>query len=57
MGVAGATVIAYWFEKVAIVIYLKQKHNIGFNDYSDKKWYIGYVSILLITCFLKYSFL
>jgi Polysaccharide biosynthesis C-terminal domain len=55
MGVAGATVIAYWFEKVAIVIYLKQKHNIGFNDYGDKKWYIGYVSLLLITYFLKYS--
>jgi hypothetical protein len=53
IGVAGATVIAYWFEKIAIAIYLKRNHNIDFSDYSDKNWYILYVSILLITFWVK----
>jgi O-antigen/teichoic acid export membrane protein len=56
IGVAAATVIAYWFEKIAIVIYLKRKYNLDFSDYSDKKWYIAYVSILFISYCCKNHF-
>ncbi len=56
VGVAGATVIAYAFEKAAIALYLKQKHKIDFTDYGDKKWYLFYVIVLLLTYFCKIPF-
>ncbi|MEN9611366.1 MAG: hypothetical protein RLZZ628_2180 [Bacteroidota bacterium] len=54
IGVAAATVFAYWFEKIAIVVYLKRKHNIDFADYGDKNWYMSYISILFLTYAIKH---
>jgi hypothetical protein len=56
IGVAGATVIAYAFEKVAIVLYLKRKYKLNFEDYGDKNWYIAYVIMLLLVYSCKITF-
>ncbi len=53
IGVAGATMLAYWFEKIAIVVYLKRKHGIKLSDYTDVKVYISYVVVFLIFYWVK----
>ena len=52
VGIAFGTVIAYWFEKIAISIYLHFKHKISFREYTPVDWFIGYSILLLIAYFL-----
>lgn len=47
-GIAFGTVIAYGFEKIAHVIYLKKQHGIAFGDYTNLKWYWGYSLLLAL---------
>ena len=50
-GIALATVIAFSFEKVVYIVYLKRKYQIGWSRYTDLKWFGGY-SIALILAFI-----
>ncbi|MFK7932309.1 MAG: polysaccharide biosynthesis C-terminal domain-containing protein [Saprospiraceae bacterium] len=52
VGIAFGTVIAYAFEKVAHVWYLRKYHQIRFAQYVDVKWFWGYTLILTLTYFL-----
>lgn len=47
VGIAFGTVIAYLFEKIAIVIYLHFKHNISVVKYTPVGWFAGYSFLLL----------
>ena len=51
VGIAFGTVIAYWFEKIAIAFYLHYKHGIGLGAYTPVVWFFGY-SILLLLSYL-----
>ncbi len=47
-GVAFATVLAFLFEKVGMMIYLKWKYGLAVSEYMDWQWLLGYVLLLLI---------
>jgi len=49
VGIAIGTVIAYWFEKIAIAAYLQFKHGIGFGKYTPVKCFLGYSVLLLLS--------
>ena len=51
VGIALGTVVAYSFEKIMYVVYLRRKHQIAFGDYVDGKWFAGY-SLLLILIYV-----
>ena len=51
VGIAFGTVIAYWFEKLAIGIYLYFKHGISWGKYTPVGWLVGY-SLILVLAFL-----
>lgn len=54
-GIALGTVIAYGFEKVAHIIYLKRQHGIHFGDYTHQTWYWTY-SLILIFVYIGVEF-
>ena len=47
-GIAMATVVAFFFEKIALMVYLKRKYSIAVHAYTPLRWYILYASLLLI---------
>ena len=51
VGVAFATFAAYLFEKVAIAFVVRRKFGIGFSEYTDVKWLLGY-SLALICVYI-----
>ena len=51
MGIAAGTVVAFWFEKALISIYLYRKHRIPVGAYVDLRWYLSY-SAVLVGCFI-----
>ena len=52
IGVALATVFAYFLEKILLVVYLKQKENINLSDYTVISWWIVYSLGLIIAFFV-----
>jgi O-antigen/teichoic acid export membrane protein len=52
VGVALATVFAYFLEKILLVIYLKQKENITLSDYTPISWWMVYSLGLIIAFFI-----
>lgn len=50
-GIAMGTVVAYTFEKVVYIIYLKKNFGIAFQHYTDLRW-LGFYSVALFVAFL-----
>lgn len=46
-GLAFSVVICFWFEKVALILYLEQKLGMRTDDWLDLKWYGWYTALLL----------
>jgi O-antigen/teichoic acid export membrane protein len=46
-GVAWSVVLANWFEKIALALYLRQKHNIPVQQWLDIRVYAIYAAILV----------
>lgn len=55
VGVAIATVIAYWVEKVSIIVYLYTKMGIRPNSYIPLKTYTIYIVLTLFAILINYS--
>ena len=51
IGIAFGTVAAFWFEKIAIAIYLHFKHEISFENYTPVGWFLGYSFLLVLSYF------
>lgn len=51
-GIAWATVAGFLLEKLLMIIILKKKYDIGFQDYTDVKLYVLY-SLLLIAAYFS----
>ena len=49
VGVAYATIIAYFLEKLLLVIYLRVKMNIPMSQYTSIRWFTLYTVAILIT--------
>jgi O-antigen/teichoic acid export membrane protein len=47
-GVAWSTVIAFWFEKIALIWYLEQKKGISTAKWLDIRIYLGYCGLLFL---------
>ncbi len=54
VGVAFATFIAYLFEKIAIAMVVKRKHEISFSEYTNVKW-LGIYSFTLICVYVFFT--
>ncbi|MBK8348295.1 MAG: polysaccharide biosynthesis C-terminal domain-containing protein [Saprospiraceae bacterium] len=48
-GLAMATVVAYFVQKVILIIYNKVYNNISLDQYVDIRYYLGYVIVLIFT--------
>jgi O-antigen/teichoic acid export membrane protein len=46
-GLAWSAVLAFWFEKIALIVYLECKTDLRTRDWLDLRWYISYVLVLL----------
>ena len=58
-GIAWATVAGFLLEKILMIIILKNKYGIGFQDYTEVKLYILYSFLLIAAYFIQrigYSF-
>ena len=49
-GVAWATVIGFLIEKILMILFLKKRYSIDFQDYTNVKIYLFY-SILLVAAY------
>ena len=50
-GVAWATVIGFLIEKILMILFLKKRYNIDFQDYTNVKFYLFYSIILIASYF------
>ena len=48
MGIVWATVIAYLIDKLALMAYLKYRTGIGPARYTDLRWYLGYLVVMVV---------
>lgn len=55
-GLAFATVVAYFVQKVILLIYNYRKYHIRFNQYVDVKYYTIYMGLLILTFILTFNF-
>ncbi len=54
-GVAWALVLGFLLEKILIILFLKKRYNIDFQDYTNVKLYFIYSLILILSYFIQVS--
>ncbi|MBL7825381.1 MAG: polysaccharide biosynthesis C-terminal domain-containing protein [Saprospiraceae bacterium] len=54
-GLAWSVVLAFWVEKLGLIVVLKRKYGIAAREWIDWKWYVAYVA-LLTSVFLVRAF-
>ncbi len=55
-GVAWSLVLGFLLEKILIIVFLKRRHRIDFQDYTNINLYFVYSFILLLTYFIQQLF-
>ncbi len=47
IGVAWSAVLAFWVEKIGLLLFLQKKYGIRPSQWLDLRWYLGYVAVLI----------
>jgi len=55
LGVAYATIVAYYLEKILLILYLRYKMHIHLKDYTAVRWFLIY-SLLTLAIYVMVSF-
>lgn len=56
-GLAFATVVAYFAQKLILIVYNFKKYHITLNQYIDIKYYLIYMGFLCLTFFITFNYL